>query len=62
VEDTFQLFSFLTTPGGVFSTIQVPAGYSFDTSQLSVDGTVKVTSSPSPTTGTNITVTTGPGR
>jgi len=61
VNDTFKLFSFLTAPGGLFSTVLVPAGYTFDTTQLSVDGTVKVTSSPLPTTGTNITVTTGPG-
>jgi len=38
------------------STVLVPAGYTFDTDQLSMDGTVKVTGTPMPTTGTNITV------
>jgi fibronectin-binding autotransporter adhesin len=56
VNDTFKLFSFPAAPGGVFSAVLAPAGYTFDTSQLNADGTVRVTSTPMPTTPTNITV------
>jgi fibronectin-binding autotransporter adhesin len=56
VNDTFKLFSFPAAPGGVFSAVLAPAGYTFDTSLLNADGTVRVTSTPMPTTPTNITV------
>ena len=46
VNDTFKLFNFGSTPGGSF-TFNFPAGYSFDTTQLAVDGTIRVTAVPS---------------
>jgi hypothetical protein len=46
VDDTFTLFSFLGAPAGAFAQVQVPAGYTFDTTQLNVAGTVKVTGVP----------------
>lgn len=57
VDDTFVLFS--ATPGtysGAFGSIAAPAGYTFDTSKLTVDGSVKVTGVPGslPTTPTNV--------
>jgi len=42
VNDTFKLFNFSSAPGGSF-TFSLPAGYTWDTSQLAVDGTIKVT-------------------
>jgi autotransporter-associated beta strand protein len=44
VNDTFQLFTFTGTPAGAFTATNLPAGYGWDTSQLSVNGTIKVTS------------------
>jgi len=43
VNDTFKLFNFSSAPSGSFSIIILPSGYTWDTTQLSVDGTVKVT-------------------
>src|SRR5262249_17878466 len=37
VNDTFKLFNFVSAPTGSF-TISVPSGYTFDTTQLAVDG------------------------
>ncbi|MGC3958370.1 MAG: autotransporter-associated beta strand repeat-containing protein [Verrucomicrobiota bacterium] len=45
VNDTFKLFNFASAPGGSF-TFNFPSGYSFDTTQLAVDGTVRVTAVP----------------
>lgn len=42
VNDTFKLFSFLSAPAGSFSQILLPSDYIWDTTQLSVDGTVRV--------------------
>ncbi len=42
VNDTFRLFYFASTPSGTF-TFNLPSGYTWDTTQLSVNGTVKVT-------------------
>jgi autotransporter-associated beta strand protein len=58
LNDTFVLFS--APPGaygGAFTNFTVPAGYTFDLSKLTVDGSVKVTGIPSaiPNTPTNIT-------
>jgi fibronectin-binding autotransporter adhesin len=46
VNDTFKLFNFVSPPGGSF-TFNFPAGYSFDTSQLALDGSIRVTAVPS---------------
>lgn len=57
VNDTFVLFSLVSgTYGGGFTNISVPAGYTFDTTRLTADGSVKVTSVPAPipNTPTNI--------
>ena len=43
VDQTFKLFSFSSAPGGSFSRIVLPAGYSWDVMQLPVDGTIRVT-------------------
>ncbi len=63
VNDTFQLFNFVSAPSGSF-TFNLPAGYTWDTTQLSVDGTIKVTGLASPPhiggvsiSGTNLTLT-----
>jgi hypothetical protein len=42
VNDTFKLFAFSSTPAGNF-VLNLPAEYTWDTSQLAVDGTIKVT-------------------
>ncbi len=42
VNDTFDLFNWGTRSGS-FATVTLPAGYTWDTSQLTVDGTVRVT-------------------
>ncbi|HEY9173642.1 MAG TPA: autotransporter-associated beta strand repeat-containing protein [Verrucomicrobiae bacterium] len=42
VNDTFNLFDW-GTRGGTFAKINLPAGYTWDTSQLTVDGTIRVT-------------------
>ncbi len=42
VDDTFKLYNFLGTPTGSL-TLNLPAGYTWDTTRLSVDGTIKVT-------------------
>jgi autotransporter-associated beta strand protein len=42
VNDTFNLFDWGTRSGS-FASINLPAGYTWDTSQLTVDGTIKVT-------------------
>lgn len=57
VDDAFVLFN--ATPGtysGAFTNIAVPVGYTFDTTRLAVDGSVKVTGIPGtiPNTPTNI--------
>ncbi len=46
VDDTFKLFNFASAPTGSF-TFNFPSGYSFDTTQLAVDGTIRVTAVPS---------------
>jgi autotransporter-associated beta strand protein len=44
VNDTFTLFYFPNAaPSGSFTDIQMPSGYDWDTSQLAVSGTVRVT-------------------
>lgn len=43
VDDSFRLFVTLAPPTGAFSEILLPAGYTWDTSQLAVDGSIKVT-------------------
>jgi len=43
VDDTFDLFNAFGALQGSFSTIILPAGYGWDTGQLTVDGTIKVT-------------------
>jgi autotransporter-associated beta strand protein len=43
VGDSFQLFSFGSAPGGSFSATNLPAGFTWDASQLAVTGTIKVT-------------------
>jgi autotransporter-associated beta strand protein len=49
VNDTFKLFQFTTAPGANFPTFDLPGGgYTWDTSQLTVDGTIKVTGIPTP--------------
>lgn len=40
--DTFKLFDFVSAPTGNF-TLNLPAGYTWDTSQLAVNGTISVT-------------------
>ena len=50
VNDTFKLFSFATTPSGSFSEVNMPSGYTWDTTQLAVDGTVRVTGTAAPPT------------
>ena len=45
VNDTFNLFDWGTRSGS-FATINLPAGYSFDTSQLNVNGTIRVIAVP----------------
>lgn len=42
VNDTFDLFNW-TTRSGSFTTLNLPAGYTWDTTQLTVDGTIRVT-------------------
>ncbi len=42
VNDTFNLFDW-GTRSGIFTSINPPAGYTWDTSQLTVDGTIRVT-------------------
>ncbi len=42
VNDTFNLFDWGTRSGS-FTTVNLPAGYTWDTSQLTVDGTIRVT-------------------
>ena len=42
VNDTFKLFTFASQPSGSF-TFSLPAGYTWDTTQLAADGTIKVT-------------------
>ena len=56
VDDVFPLFNFQAAPGGAFAQVQVPTGYTFDTTQLSMNGSVKVTGVPPslPTTATNL--------
>ncbi len=43
VNDTFQLFSFSGTPAGSFSATNLPPGFTWDISQLAVNGTITVT-------------------
>jgi autotransporter-associated beta strand protein len=50
VNDTFKLFNFLSAPAGSFSQILLPSDYAWDTTQLSVDGTVRVTGIAAPPT------------
>jgi fibronectin-binding autotransporter adhesin len=42
VGDTFQLFSAATINPATFSVLNLPAGYSWDTSQLNVNGSIRV--------------------
>ena len=42
VNDTFNLFDW-GTRSGTFTSINLPTGYTWDTSQLTVDGTIRVT-------------------
>jgi autotransporter-associated beta strand protein len=51
--DTFNLFDWGTRSGS-FTTINLPAGYSFDTSQLNVDGTIRVTAVPATITSSTV--------
>jgi autotransporter-associated beta strand protein len=51
VNDTFTLFYFPNaSPQGSFNEIQLPAGYTWDTSQLSVNGSIRVASVLAPPT------------
>jgi autotransporter-associated beta strand protein len=43
VGDSFQLFSFASAPAGEFAATNLPAGYTWDASQLAATGTITVT-------------------
>jgi fibronectin-binding autotransporter adhesin len=50
VNDTFDLFDWATRSGS-FSTVSLPSGYLWDTTQLEVNGTIRVTAVINPTFG-----------
>lgn len=43
VGDTFDLFNWTSSRSGNFTTVNLPAGYTWDSSNLNVDGTITVT-------------------